>query len=185
MSRRSPRSPSAAEAAKGTGTTIIADGGIRFSGDITKAIAAGADLVMIGGLLAGLDESPGERILYQGRTYKSLSRHGFAGGHGASGSSERYRQSGHVTTRRASSSPKGSRGGFPTRGSSTRSSTNWWADCGPAWVTAEPRTIDELRTEARFIRVSPATVRENHPHDIAITQEAPNYTAEHLGHESS
>lgn len=173
----------AAEAAKGTGTTIIADGGIRFSGDITKAIAAGADLVMIGGLLAGLDESPGERILYQGRTYKSYRGMGSLGAM-VKGSSERYRQA-DTDNSAGKLVPEGVEGRVPYKGELHPFVYQLVGGLRAGMGYCGTRTIDELRTEARFIRVSPATVRENHPHDIAITQEAPNYTTENLSGEPS
>lgn len=169
----------AAEAAKGTDTTIIADGGIRYSGDITKAIAAGANLVMIGGLLAGLDESPGERILYQGRTYKSYRGMGSIGAM-EKGSSERYRQSDKDNSA-GKLVPEGVEGRVPYKGELHPFIYQLVGGLRAGMGYCGTRTIDELRTDARFIRVSPATVRENHPHDIAITQEAPNYTTENLG----
>lgn len=169
----------AASAAEGTGVTVIADGGIRFSGDITKAIAAGANLVMVGGLLAGLDESPGERILYQGRTYKTYRGMGSLGAM-AKGSSERYRQAG-VETEASKLVPEGVEGRVPYRGELGPFIYQLVGGLRAGMGYCGAKTIDELRTEARFIRVSPATVRENHPHDIAITQEAPNYTTEHHG----
>lgn len=173
----------AAEAAQGTDTTIIADGGIRYSGDITKAIAAGANLVMIGGLLAGLDESPGERILYHGRTYKSYRGMGSIGAM-EKGSSERYRQSDKDNSA-GKLVPEGVEGRVPYKGELHPFIYQLVGGLRAGMGYCGTRTIDELRTDARFIRVSPATVRENHPHDIAITQEAPNYTTEHLGSEPS
>lgn len=171
----------AAEAAKGTGTTIIADGGIRYSGDITKAIAAGADLVMVGGLLAGLDESPGERILYQGRSYKSYRGMGSLGAM-VKGSSERYRQSDSDNSA-GKLVPEGVEGRVPYKGELHPFVYQLVGGLRAGMGYCGTKTIQELRTDSRFIRVSPATVRENHPHDIAITQESPNYTTEHLGGE--
>ena len=173
----------AAEAARETGTTIIADGGIRYSGDITKAIAAGANVVMIGGLLAGLDESPGERILYQGRTYKAYRGMGSIGAM-EKGSSERYRQSDEDNSA-GKLVPEGVEGRVPYKGELHPFVYQLVGGLRAGMGYCGTRTIDELRTDARFIRVSPATVRENHPHDIAITQEAPNYTTEHFGGESN
>ncbi len=165
----------AAQAAAETRTPIIADGGIRFSGDITKAIAAGANCVMVGGLFAGLEESPGARILYQGRVYKSYRGMGSLGAM-VQGSSERYRQPG--TGRSEKLVPEGVEGRVPYKGplgpfvyqlvGGLRAGMGY---CGTG-------TIEELRTRAQFIQVSPASVRESHPHDITITQEAPNYSTE-------
>jgi IMP dehydrogenase len=165
----------AAQAAAETRTPIIADGGIRFSGDITKAIAAGANCVMIGGLFAGLDESPGARILYQGRVYKSYRGMGSLGAM-VQGSGERYRQAGAGRSEKLV--PEGVEGRVPYKGplgpfvyqlvGGLRAGMGY---CGTG-------TIEELRNNAQFIQVSPASVRESHPHDITITQEAPNYSTE-------
>lgn len=159
---------------------IIADGGIRFSGDISKALAAGADAVMLGGLLAGLDESPGELILYQGRTFKRYRGMGSLGAM-VKGSSERYRQSGKDSDRDGGKKlvPEGVEGRVPYKGplNSFLYQLIGGLRAGMGYLGA--RTIPELR-KARFIQVSAASVRENHPHDISITQEAPNYTAEHV-----
>ena len=166
-----------ARAAAGSSTSVIADGGIRYSGDITKALAAGAHLVMLGGLLAGLDESPGERVLYQGRTYKAYRGMGSLGAM-VQGSSERYRQ----TVDSASNGklvPEGVEGRVPYKGSLSPFLYQLVGGLRAGMGYCGTKTIEQLRTEARFIQVSPASVRENHPHDIAITQEAPNYTAEY------
>jgi IMP dehydrogenase len=171
----------AAQAVKGTETTIIADGGIRYSGDITKAIAAGANAVMIGGLLAGLDESPGERVLYQGRTYKAYRGMGSLGAM-VHGSSERYRQSG-TETNKGKLVPEGVEGRVPYKGSLSPFLYQLVGGLRAGMGYCGAKTIDELRTEARFIQITAASVRENHPHDIAITQEAPNYTAEFTAEE--
>jgi IMP dehydrogenase len=166
----------AAQAVKGTDTTLIADGGIRYSGDITKALAAGANAVMIGGLLAGLDESPGDRVLYQGRTYKAYRGMGSLGAM-VHGSSERYRQSGQETNK-GKLVPEGVEGRVPYKGSLSPFLYQLVGGLRAGMGYCGAKTIDELRTEARFIQITAASVRENHPHDIAITQEAPNYTAE-------
>jgi IMP dehydrogenase len=166
----------AAQATHGTKVTLIADGGIRYSGDITKAIAAGANAVMIGGLLAGLDESPGERVLYQGRTYKAYRGMGSLGAM-VHGSSERYRQPGTETTN-GKLVPEGVEGRVPYKGPLSPFLYQLVGGLRAGMGYCGAKTIDELRTEARFIQITAASVRENHPHDIAITQEAPNYTAE-------
>ena len=171
----------AAQAIKGTDTTLIADGGIRYSGDITKAIAAGANAVMIGGLLAGLDESPGDRVLYQGRTYKSYRGMGSLGAM-VHGSSERYRQSGQENNK-GKLVPEGVEGRVPYKGSLSPFLYQLVGGLRAGMGYCGTKTIDELRTEARFIQITAASVRENHPHDIAITQEAPNYTAEYSSDE--
>ena len=170
----------AAEAVAGTNIPIIADGGIRYSGDITKALAAGAHLVMLGSLLAGLDESPGEMILYQGRSFKRYRGMGSLGAM-VKGSSERYRQSvGDDDTKAASKLvPEGVEGRVPYKGPLHGLLYQLIGGLRGGMGYLGVQSIAELRTEARFIQISPASVRENHPHDIAITQEAPNYTAEH------
>ena len=159
-----------------SGVPIIADGGIRFSGDITKALAAGASTVMLGGLLAGMDESPGELILYQGRTFKRYRGMGSLGAM-VKGSSERYRQGGKDSGKDGGKKlvPEGVEGRVPHKGplNSFLYQLMGGLRAGMGYLGA--RTIPELRN-ARFIQISAASVRENHPHDIAITQEAPNYT---------
>lgn len=171
---------SAARAVAGTDVPIIADGGIRFSGDMTKAIAAGGFTVMLGGLLAGMEESPGEVILYQGRRFKRYRGMGSLGAM-VKGSSERYRQS--LTEEDGRGTPKlvpeGVEGRVPYKGPLNSLLYQLVGGLRAGMGYLGVRTIDELRTKAQFLRVSAATVRENHPHDIAITQEAPNYTTEH------
>jgi IMP dehydrogenase len=167
----------AAQSVKGTNTTIIADGGIRYSGDITKALAAGANAVMIGGLLAGLDESPGDRVLYQGRTYKSYRGMGSLGAM-VHGSSERYRQPG-AEKANGKLVPEGVEGRVPYKGPLSPFLYQLVGGLRAGMGYCGAKTIDQLRTEARFIQITAASVRENHPHDIAITQEAPNYSPEH------
>jgi IMP dehydrogenase len=164
----------AAKAAQGTGVPIIADGGIKFSGDITKALAAGAHTVMIGSLLAGTEESPGETILYQGRTFKSYRGMGSLGAMEA-GSADRYAQD---TVERGKAVPEGIEGRVAYKGQlgvlveqlvgGLRSGMGY---CGVANLT-------ELRERTRFIRITAAGLRESHVHDVAITREAPNYRIE-------
>ena len=173
----------AAKAAEGTDVTIIADGGIRYSGDITKAIAAGAHVVMIGGLLAGLDESPGERVLYHGRTYKTYRGMGSLGAM-VHGSSERYRQT-DTDNSAGKLVPEGVEGRVPYKGALGPFVYQLVGGLRAGMGYCGVENIEQLRTDSQFIRVSPATVRENHPHDIAITQEAPNYTTEYHGGESN
>ncbi|HUS07508.1 MAG TPA: IMP dehydrogenase [Bryobacteraceae bacterium] len=161
-----------AKATRGSGVPLISDGGIKYSGDVTKAIAAGADAVMIGSLLAGTEESPGETILYQGRTFKSYRGMGSLGAM-AQGSSDRYAQdaSGKMV-------PEGIEGRVPYKGllsdlvfqlvGGLRSGMGY---CGCA-------TIPELQERAQFLRVTSAGLRESHVHDVIITKEAPNYRLE-------
>ena len=168
----------AARALKGSGIPIIADGGIRFSGDITKALAAGAWTVMVGGLLAGVDESPGEMILFQGRSFKRYRGMGSLGAM-MKGSSERYRQ-GHVPTGDQSKLvPEGVEGRVPYKGALQPLIFQLTGGLRSGMGYVGVGTTLELREKARFIEISAASVRENHPHDIAITQEAPNYSVEH------
>jgi IMP dehydrogenase len=168
----------AAQAAKASGTPIIADGGIRYSGDMTKAIAAGAHCVMIGGLFAGLAESPGKTILYQGRTFKAYRGMGSLGAM-VKGSSERYRQAGKETGGTGKLVPEGVEGRVPFKGPLSDFVYQLVGGLRAGMGYCGTRTIEELRTDTRFIQVSAATVRENHPHDVAITQEAPNYSPEY------
>jgi IMP dehydrogenase len=167
---------SAASAAQEFGVPIIADGGIRFSGDITKSLAAGANVVMIGGLFAGLAESPGQVILYQGRTFKTYRGMGSLGAM-AKGSSERYRQPGAEGGRKFV--PEGVEGRVPFKGPLSDFVYQLIGGLRAGMGYCGTRTIEELRTDARFIQVSAASVRESHPHDIAITQESPNYSPEY------
>jgi IMP dehydrogenase len=167
----------ASQEAAGAGVPVIADGGIRYSGDITKAIAAGAHCCMIGGLLAGTAESPGQTVLYQGRTFKAYRGMGSLGAM-VHGSSERYRQK--VTGRGSDKLvPEGVEGRVPFKGPMSVFVYQLVGGLRAGMGYCGTRTIDELRTEAKFIQVTAASVRESHPHDIVITQEAPNYTAEH------
>ena len=172
----------AAQVADEKGIPIIADGGVRYSGDLTKALAAGASVVMIGGLFAGLEESPGAQILYQGRTFKVYRGMGSLGAM-VQGSSERYRQGGRD---RGPDKlvPEGVEGRVPYKGSLGPFVYQLVGGLRAGMGYCGTRTIEELRKDARFIRVSPATVRESHPHDITITQEVPNYSTEYLAGES-
>ena len=167
----------AARALSGTDIPVIADGGIRFSGDITKALAAGASTVMIGGLLAGVDESPGEMILYQGRSFKRYRGMGSLGAM-VKGSSERYRQ-GQGAADQTKLVPEGVEGRVAYKGALQPLMFQLTGGLRSGMGYVGSQTIRELREKARFIEISPASVRENHPHDIAITQEAPNYSVEH------
>lgn len=158
----------------GTGVPVIADGGIRYSGDITKALAAGAHCVMIGGLFAGLAESPGQTILYRGRTFKSYRGMGSAGAMSA-GSADRYGQE----SKTGKLVPEGVEGRVPYRGPLAPYVFQLVGGLRSGMGYTGSRTLDELRTRARFIQVTAASVQESHPHDIAITQESPNYSVDH------
>ncbi len=183
----------AARATRDSDVAIIADGGIKYSGDITKAIAAGADCVMIGSLLAGTEESPGETILYQGRSFKTYRGMGSLAAM-AQGSSERYFQQtdddtgdssvpvisedGGAGNRLAKLVPEGIEGRVPYRGTvgmivyqlvGGLKSGMGYVGCG---------SIEELQQKARFVRISGAGLRESHVHDVMITREAPNYRVE-------
>ena len=167
----------AAQEAAAAGVPVIADGGIRYSGDITKAIAAGAHCCMLGGLLAGVAESPGQTVLYLGRTFKAYRGMGSLGAM-VQGSSERYRQK--VTGRVADKLvPEGVEGRVPFKGPLSVFVYQLVGGLRAGMGYCGTRTIEELRSDSRFIQVTSASVRESHPHDIVITQEAPNYTAEH------
>lgn len=168
----------AAKALAGSGVPVIADGGIRFSGDITKALAAGAWTVMVGSLLAGVDESPGERILYQGRSFKRYRGMGSLGAM-VKGSSERYRQGKTDGKDTSKLVPEGVEGRVAYKGALQPVIYQMTGGLRSGMGYVGVRSIKDLREKARFIEISAASVRENHPHDIAITQEAPNYSVEH------
>jgi IMP dehydrogenase len=182
----------AARACKNSGVPVISDGGIKFSGDVTKAIAAGANVVMIGSLFAGTDESPGETILYQGRTFKSYRGMGSLTAM-AQGSSERYFQGpdGNGANGSASSAteesegnrlaklvPEGIEGRVPYRGPVSNTVTQLVGGLRSGMGYLGCDTIPELQQKARFIRISGAGLRESHVHDVVITREAPNYQVE-------
>ena len=169
--------------AVGSRVPIIADGGIRYSGDITKAIAAGAHCVMIGGLFAGLAESPGDTIIYRGRSFKSYRGMGSLGAM-AKGSHERYRQDSSKPSTadgKAGGSqkfvPEGVEGRVPYKGPLADFIFQLTGGLRAGMGYCGTRTIEELRTKARFLQVTGASVMESHPHDIVITQEAPNYSS--------
>src|SRR5437867_3813462 len=163
-------------AAEAAGVPVIADGGIRHSGDITKAIAAGAGAVMMGSLFAGLDESPGEMIIHQGRRYKSYRGMGSMGAMIA-GSGDRYGQGG--VKDRGKLVPEGVEGRVPYRGPLSDFVYQLVGGLRAGMGYCGTRNIEELRTKAKFCRVSAASMAESHPHDITITKESPNYTADY------
>ncbi|MCK6456616.1 MAG: IMP dehydrogenase [Phycisphaerae bacterium] len=155
---------------------VIADGGIRLSGDITKALAAGASSVMIGSLFAGLDESPGHVIIWKGRRFKEYRGMGSLGAM-FGGNADRYGQKG-LENQRDKLVPEGVEGRVPYRGRLSELAYQFVGGLRSGMGYCGARTIEDLRRDARFIRVSPASVVESHPHDIAITRESPNYAIE-------
>ncbi|MBC7978898.1 MAG: IMP dehydrogenase [Myxococcales bacterium] len=165
----------AVSAAKGTGVAIIADGGIKYSGDVAKALAAGADTVMIGSLFAGTDEAPGEIILYQGRSYKSYRGMGSIGAM-KDGSKDRYFQADVETPQKLV--PEGIEGRVPYKGPLRESLYQLIGGLRSSMGYLGCATISELHTKAKFVRISSAGLRESHVHDVIITKEAPNYRVE-------
>ena len=164
----------AARAAKGTGVSVIADGGVKYSGDITKAIAAGASAVMIGSLFAGTEESPGETILYQGHTFKSYRGMGSLAAMDA-GSADRYAQEG---AERGKSVPEGVEGRVPYKGPLGALVDQLVGGLRSGMGYCGVENIGQLQEKARFLRISSAGLRESHVHDVIITREAPNYRVE-------
>lgn len=158
-----------AQVANKYGIPVIADGGIKFSGDITKAIGAGAHAVMIGSLFAGTDEAPGEMILYEGRTYKVYRGMGSLGAM-MKGGAERYFQKGV-----AKFVPEGVEGRVPYRGPVSNMIYQLMGGLRSGMGYCGCKTIEDLRQKARFVRITPAGLRESHVHDVIITKEAPNY----------
>jgi len=159
-------------AARPAGVPLIADGGIKYSGDITKAIAAGADTVMIGSLLAGTDESPGETILYQGRTFKTYRGMGSMGAM-SQGSSDRYAQDPNSKL-----VPEGIEGRVAAKGPLSELVYQLVGGLRAGMGYCGAQNVRELQENATFLRISPAGLRESHVHDVIITKEAPNYRVE-------
>ena len=153
---------------------IISDGGIKFSGDITKAIAAGAHVIMIGSLFAGTDEAPGETILYQGRTFKAYRGMGSIGAMQA-GSKDRYFQEDADASKLV---PEGIEGKVPYKGSLSAMVPQLMGGVRSGMGLTGSRTIEDLRTKAQFVRITASGLRESHAHDVIITKEAPNYRIE-------
>jgi len=165
---------SCAKAARRHNIPIISDGGIKYSGDITKALAAGAHSVMIGSLFAGTEESPGETILYQGRTYKVYRGMGSLGAM-KDGSKDRYGQAGVPEMKLV---PEGVEGQVPYKGSLSFNIQQLVGGLRAGMGYLGCKTIEDLRTKARFMQITQAGLREGHVHDVFITKEAPNYRAE-------
>ncbi|MBV8633068.1 MAG: IMP dehydrogenase [Burkholderiaceae bacterium] len=164
-----------AAALKGTGVPCIADGGIRFSGDISKALAAGASSVMMGSMFAGTEEAPGEVILFQGRSYKSYRGMGSLGAM-SDGSADRYFQD--AASKSDKFVPEGIEGRVPYKGSVLAILFQLVGGVRQSMGYCGCRTIDELREKAEFVEITSAGMRESHVHDVQITKEAPNYRAE-------
>ncbi|MGZ3689690.1 MAG: IMP dehydrogenase, partial [Bdellovibrionota bacterium] len=163
----------AARAAKAHGVPIIADGGIKYSGDITKALAAGAQCVMIGSLFAGTDEAPGEMMLYQGRSYKMYRGMGSLGAMAqAHGSKDRYFQSDVEVGKLV---PEGIEGRIPYRGSLSFNVHQLLGGLRAGMGYCGAETLERLESNARFVRITGSGLAESHPHDVDITKEAPNY----------
>ena len=162
-------------AAKGTGVQIIADGGIKFSGDVAKAIAAGADSIMVGSLFAGTEEAPGEVILYQGRNFKTYRGMGSIGAM-KKGSSDRYAQEGTVADSKFV--PEGIEGRVAYKGTIAEMVTQLIGGLRAGMGYTGCKNIGELQTNAKFVRITSAGLRESHVHDVIITKEAPNYRIE-------
>jgi IMP dehydrogenase len=163
-----------AEALEGTGVPLIADGGIRFSGDISKAVAAGASSIMMGSMFAGTEEAPGEVELYQGRTYKSYRGMGSIGAMAQTqGSSDRYFQSASDGAEKLV--PEGIEGRVPYKGPLATITHQMMGGLRSAMGYTGSKTIAEMRTNPQFVRVTSAGMNESHVHDVSITKEAPNY----------
>ncbi|HKK90300.1 MAG TPA: IMP dehydrogenase, partial [Desulfobacteraceae bacterium] len=165
------------EISQETGVPIIADGGIKFSGDIAKAIGAGANCVMLGSLLAGTRESPGEIVIFQGRSYKAYRGMGSVEAM-KRGSSDRYYQK--DSSEDEDLVPEGIVGRIPYRGTVRENITQMIGGLKAGMGYLGASTIDELRQKARFVKISAAGLRESHVHDVIITKEAPNYSVDSI-----
>jgi len=166
---------SCAEVAHSSGVPIISDGGVKFSGDVAKAIAAGADIVMIGSLFAGTEEAPGEVILYQGRSFKMYRGMGSIGAM-REGSRDRYAQ--EQTEIESKLVPEGIEGRVPYRGTLAEMVTQLVGGLRSGMGYTGCNTIKEFQENTRFLRITAAGLRESHVHDVVITKEAPNYRLE-------
>jgi IMP dehydrogenase len=168
-----------ASALKGSGVPLIADGGIRFSGDIAKAVAAGASTVMMGGMFAGTEEAPGEVILYQGRSYKSYRGMGSIGAMKA-GSADRYFQENDETTNPNADKlvPEGIEGRVPYKGSMVSIVFQMAGGLRAAMGYCGCSSVAQMHERAEFVQITAAGIRESHVHDVQITKEAPNYRME-------
>ncbi len=164
-----------ATALQGTGVPMIADGGIRYSGDIAKAIAAGAHTVMMGGMFAGTEEAPGEIVLFQGRSYKSYRGMGSIGAM-QQGSADRYFQESSTGNPNADKLvPEGIEGRVPYKGPMSAIVHQLMGGLRASMGYTGCATIEEMRTKPEFVKVTNAGMKESHVHDVTITKEAPNY----------
>ncbi|MBU1677281.1 MAG: IMP dehydrogenase [Bacteroidetes bacterium] len=161
-----------AEALKGKGIPVIADGGIKQTGDVSKAIAAGADTVMIGGMLAGVDETPGEKVLFEGRSFKVYRGMGSLGAM-SEGSKDRYFQDAEDDIKKLV--PEGVEGRVPYKGPLADTIYQFIGGLRAAMGYCGVKTIKELKTKTKFVKITSASLRESHPHDVIITKESPNY----------
>jgi IMP dehydrogenase len=167
-----------ADALKGTGVPLIADGGVRYSGDVAKALAAGAYAIMLGGMFAGTEEAPGEVELFQGRSYKSYRGMGSLGAMSqAQGSSDRYFQEESADTVEKLV-PEGIEGRVPYKGSMLAVIHQLLGGIRASMGYTGCATIEIMHEKAQFVRVTSAGMRESHVHDVTITKEAPNYRME-------
>jgi IMP dehydrogenase len=163
---------SAAQALKGTGVPVIADGGVRYTGDIAKAIAAGAGTIMAGSLFAGVDESPGETIIYEGRKFKVYRGMGSLGAM-QEGSKDRYFQDVEDDIKKLV--PEGIEGRVPYKGTLAEVMVQYMGGLRASMGYCGARTIEDMQ-KAKFVRITGAGVVESHPHNIIITKESPNYS---------
>ncbi len=161
-----------ANALKGKNIPVISDGGIKQTGDVAKAIAAGADTVMMGGMLAGVDETPGEKVLFEGRSFKVYRGMGSLGAM-KQGSSDRYFQDVEADIKKLV--PEGIEGRVPFKGSLSDTIYQFIGGLRAAMGYCGAKTIKDLKTKSKFVKISNAGLRESHPHDVLITEEAPNY----------
>mgnify|MGYP001565634563 CR=1 FL=1 len=161
-----------AQALKGKNIPVISDGGIKQTGDVAKAIAAGADTVMMGGMLAGVDETPGEKVLFEGRSFKVYRGMGSLGAM-KQGSSDRYFQDVEADIKKLV--PEGIEGRVPFKGSLSDTIYQFVGGLRAAMGYCGAKTISDLKTKSKFVKISNAGLRESHPHDVLITEEAPNY----------
>ena len=169
---------SVATALQGSGVPLIADGGVRYSGDVAKAIAAGASTVMMGGVFAGTEESPGEIVLFQGRSYKGYRGMGSIGAM-QQGSADRYFQDlGGENPNTDKLVPEGIEGRVPYKGSLVAIVYQMAGGLPAAMGYCGCATIEDMRSKAEFVEITSAGVRESHVHDVQITKEAPNYRME-------
>ena len=169
-----PQITAVMDAVRGAGDVpIMADGGIKYSGDIVKALASGASCVMMGSMLAGTEESPGESVLAEGRRFKMIRGMGSLSAM-QDGSADRYFQEGEMSPSKLV--PEGIEGRVPYGAPWATCSSRWWAASAAAWATAASPTSRQLQRDVEMVQITTAGLRESHPHDVTITREAPNYS---------